>query len=310
MEARVSESLRAANLALVSETDLASVLSTLLVYVERLVPYDTANVMLLDPDGKLRVRALRGYERFTDPGALFRLALDGRDLVHIHAVLTTGHSYVIADTHVHPGWESFPETAYIRSWLGVPLIAGGAVIGIYSLDRSEPGFFTAQHRELTEAMAPQAAIAIRNARLHERMASHAATLDLEIAGRHRAEAALRGSEESFRLVADAAPHPILVVDPRGRIAYANAAAGHLLGYAPSAMPGLLVADLVPREENERHAEAWERLRSGQVSATGRTFELALRDRAGTAIPVEVSATVWPAPEGPVLTAILHDRRGP
>ena len=59
--------LRAAALDVTRTFDLTSVLDKLLEHLAQLVPYDTASVMLLDDDGRLAVRAIRGYEHGGDP---------------------------------------------------------------------------------------------------------------------------------------------------------------------------------------------------------------------------------------------------
>ena len=51
------------------------------------------------------------------------------------------------------------------SWLSVPLIVKGRVIGNLALDHMQPGFYTAHHAELVLALANQVAVAIENARL-------------------------------------------------------------------------------------------------------------------------------------------------
>ncbi len=57
--------------------------------------------------------------------------------------------------------------AYVRSWLGVPLMAQDQVIGMLGLHHQEPNFYTSQHAELALAFASQAAVAIENARLYK-----------------------------------------------------------------------------------------------------------------------------------------------
>jgi GAF domain-containing protein len=65
----------------------------------------------------------------------------------------------------------------VRNWLAVPLVANGKTIGIYSLDKATPSFFTETHRHLAEALAINAAVAIQNARFYES----------ELAARRKAE---------------------------------------------------------------------------------------------------------------------------
>jgi signal transduction histidine kinase len=78
---------------------------------------------------------------------------------------------VIADTQDYPGWLKLQVGEHIRSWLGIPLLARGKLIGIFALDKAEPGFFTPTHMRLVEALAAQAAIAIQNARLFEELST-------------------------------------------------------------------------------------------------------------------------------------------
>ena len=72
---RFADTLHAANESLTRTLDLNSVLETLLDHLGQLVPYDSANVMLLTADAHLAVHTTRGYERWTDPAKirLFRL---------------------------------------------------------------------------------------------------------------------------------------------------------------------------------------------------------------------------------------------
>jgi signal transduction histidine kinase len=57
--------------------------------------------------------------------------------------------------------------AYVRSWLGVPLMVKDQVIGMLTLDHDQPDFFAAQHAGLVQTFANQVAAAIDNARLYK-----------------------------------------------------------------------------------------------------------------------------------------------
>jgi two-component system nitrate/nitrite sensor histidine kinase NarX len=56
---------------------------------------------------------------------------------------------------------------YVRSWLGVPLLVKGEVLGMLTLDHSRPDYFTARQANLVLTFANQVAVAIENARLYE-----------------------------------------------------------------------------------------------------------------------------------------------
>jgi signal transduction histidine kinase len=49
----------------------------------------------------------------------------------------------------------------------VPLVAGDRALGLFSMDKAQPHFFTGEHQQMAEAIASQAAIAIHNAQLYE-----------------------------------------------------------------------------------------------------------------------------------------------
>jgi signal transduction histidine kinase len=86
------------------------------------------------------------------------------------AMLEPGGSFRTEDIHSHPrfrGWwpDEHPD---MRSFLGVPIVAGDAVIGAFYLTEKEgPASFGEEDQEVIELLAAHAAIAITNARLYE-----------------------------------------------------------------------------------------------------------------------------------------------
>ena len=173
---RSAETLRDANLALTQTLDLDVVLNTLLDYLSRFIPYDTANVMLLEGDSRLVVRAFRGYERWTTPEEIQALVFDAQANPIFRRLIHKRQSVLVPDAQREPGWEWTVPGSHVRSWMGVPLIAGGKVIGLYSLDKAEPNFFTREHLRTAEALAAQAAVAVQNARLFEQVRTGEAML--------------------------------------------------------------------------------------------------------------------------------------
>lgn len=167
--AEEAETLRAANVALTQRLDLDTVLDTLLEHLSTLIPYDSASVLLRGHGtSRVTVRALRGYETWTDPELTRGLTFDAETHPHFRRMIATHESLVIDDTHAYDGWiQDMPGTEHVRNWLGVPLVAGGEVIGFYGVDKTVPKFFTSDHRRLAEIVAAQAAVAIKNARLFE-----------------------------------------------------------------------------------------------------------------------------------------------
>ncbi len=187
-----AETLRAAATALAQTLDLDTVLETLLDYLGRLVPYDSASVMLRESETRVAAYVTRGHEKWADPALARRVTFDITNPT-VHILLDEKKSCIVSNTYKFAGWERPPGSEHVVSWLGVPLIAGGEAVGFFSLDKTEPDFFTEQHRRLAESLAGPAAIAIANARLFtqtQRDAHTKATLLREV--NHRVKNNLTG----------------------------------------------------------------------------------------------------------------------
>ena len=161
-----TETLRAANLALTKTLDLDAILGALLDYLQQVVPYDSGSVFLRESETHLTARAARGYEQWTEnPEQAIGVSFEFKTLPHIRAVVEDQTTLVIPDVSQYPHWVVAPSARHVRNWLAVPLVAGGKTIGMYSLDKARPDFFTPEHQRLAENLAAQAAIAIQNAML-------------------------------------------------------------------------------------------------------------------------------------------------
>jgi signal transduction histidine kinase len=86
-------------------------------------------------------------------------------------MLETREAFVTADIHAHPRFRGWWPSAHpdMRSFLGVPIVARGGIIGAFYLtDKVGEDEFDSDDQHLIEMLAAHAAIAIENARLHER----------------------------------------------------------------------------------------------------------------------------------------------
>jgi signal transduction histidine kinase len=173
---QVADTIRAAALALGESLEVHAVLDTLLDYLMQLVPYDSASALLMEGKTRLSVAALRGYERWTDPKLTQELQFEIGTTPNLNNIFSQQRSLVIPDTGRDPNWQSRPGGEHIRNWLGVPLLARGKFIGVVSLDKTEPGFFTVSHVRLAEGLAAQAAVAVQNAQLFEQVSTGRALL--------------------------------------------------------------------------------------------------------------------------------------
>lgn len=167
-----AETLYRAAQALATTLDLRQVFEVILSELQQVVPYDSASVQLLRDDRRLEVIGGRGFPNLDELlGITFDL-VDGdnpnREVVRRRAPLIVDDApQVYSDFHKEPH-----AAAGIRSWMGVPLLLGERVIGMLTLDKREPGFYTSEHARLVAAFATQAAIAIENTRLYEESKRH------------------------------------------------------------------------------------------------------------------------------------------
>ena len=112
---------------------------------------------------------------------------------------------------------------------------------------------------------------------------------------------------SAESVLDANPNPVLAVDRRGLIVYANAKAAEAFGWSPEDLLGMPVERLVPEPLRKRHAV--ERAAFGQQPVArpmGSGLELSALRRDGTGFPVEISLTVLATRRGPLTIATIVD----
>jgi GAF domain-containing protein len=138
--------------------DLAAIFESMLAESARMLPQDQISVSLYDvPSGKLRVAAEHVSGKTT-------IDLDGGDSVPITGQIATVWNnwelLHIADVPVEAG---APTTSSIRSWILVPLLSRGRILGIVSVGCVRPYAYSETDVALFQQMVNQFAVAIENA---------------------------------------------------------------------------------------------------------------------------------------------------
>ena len=283
---RETEILRDANIALTENLSLERVLGTLLDFLSKLVPYDSANVMLRDGDTKFVVSALRRYEGFQNVETTRSIAFDINTNPLLQRICDTKQSVVVSDTHEEPEWQRVSGADHVRNWMGVPLVASGKVIGLYSVDKIHPAFFQPEHERLAETLAARAASAIQNAQLFEQSQRYVAELEERIGERKQAEVALRRSEERYRELFENARDAIYVHDLEGNYIRINRAAERLSGFHRNEIIGHNFTEFVAPDHIRHVRESF----CSKLAKKGETtYEVDVIAKDGRRVPVEVSS---------------------
>ena len=180
---RYAQTLSEITLSLTSRLSTEHLFRQLLIQVEKLVPYDSANIAILE-NGVLRIVQWRGYEKFgpTDFLEHLRQSLDAFPLAK--RALESGSPLLVEDTRQTPEWIFVPETRWIRSNLNLPIRHQGRPLGTLRLDSAKPRAFTQEDVRKLKPLTNIIAIALANAKLHEQ-------LQEELKQRKEAEKALQ-----------------------------------------------------------------------------------------------------------------------
>jgi PAS domain S-box-containing protein len=171
-----AEALRKATLALSQNLAMDSVLDTLLLCISELVPFDRATVLFVEDGSELMV----AREAPRSLAKRIGLTLSATESVFLQRILFEKQSTLLLDVAKQSEWRDIQPLNGIHSWLGIPLVAGGRVLGILSLGAKAPSVFTPEHLRLAKSLAVPAAVAIQNARTHERAEIYAAELELRL----------------------------------------------------------------------------------------------------------------------------------
>jgi PAS domain S-box-containing protein len=162
----LAETLGEVFLALTAQTSFEGVLDEILRQVQRIVSYSAANIMILKR-GNLRIVRHQGYHTFSSREIMPTLRQSLEDFPLDAEVVETRRALVVPDTRQNPRWITTTESAWIMSFIAVPICLHDRVLGLLRLDSDTPGKFSAEDLKRLQPLGNAAAIALDNARLYD-----------------------------------------------------------------------------------------------------------------------------------------------
>lgn len=147
------------------------VYQTFVEVVHKLIPYDRLNIFLRTPNQQYVVVEAEGIrdEMFRTDNIQRRMLIPIRNLP-LSEILKTGKPYFNPDLEIKQNYplEGWLSQINLRTYLAVPIISKGIILGSFNLARSSTNAYSEKDMELLEALSKHLAIAIENSRLfHE-----------------------------------------------------------------------------------------------------------------------------------------------
>jgi PAS domain S-box-containing protein len=184
----------------------------------RVIHYDSSAI-LLRQNGNLRVVAARGFD---DVDALLQQSFGAVEDGLFFRVMNERQAVVIDDVRQHPDWRDTDHTQHVQGWIGAPLMTQDGVFGVLAVDSRQPYSYTNEDAQVVTTFAHQAAIALANARLVEK---------------------LQVAEARYARLFEDSTDMILIFDYQGRVLEANRKACELLCREKTSLVGLDVAEI-------------------------------------------------------------------
>lgn len=246
-----------------------NVLDTLLGTLSQLVPFEAAQVLLLETNSKLFLAREVFPQGGIGKSLEFPKTLDASEYLILQRALRARDGVLILDTLDESDWRPINGTA-VRSWLGVPLLSSNQVLGLLSLAHAVPGHFSREHLRIAGSLSIAAAVAIQNARLFERAEIYGTELERRLSDLHEVEQALeysverlKTSEERFQKLFRWTPTASCVTTlAEGRFIDANEAFERRYGYTRTELMGQTATDLGFWENPQERKRLVEQLQGG------------------------------------------------
>lgn len=299
---RLAEALRDTSAAILATLDLDEVLDRILDRMPNVIPIRAADILLIEGDFG-RIARHRGYP-LSDHETLGSIRVPVRKLTSFSTMLQTGKPYVVHETRDNPEWIEFNVSQWVRAYMGAPIIVDGETIGFVNVSSDVPDSFDETDASRLAAFADQVAIAIRNARLYEKVRQYASKLETLVEDR---TAELGFERERLEVIVNGTGEGIMYTED-GVIRFANDALSQLTGYPLDELIGQRASILFGSDGNAEKDLLTETLLGRYLGRDIWRDELRLIRKDGTPFDAGVTVSLVGLPEesGVRTVSILRD----
>ncbi|AKV04682.1 sensory transduction histidine kinase [Labilithrix luteola] len=278
--------------AMASNLDFRSILFTVVQRIAEVAKVDRVSIVLV------REQEQVGYVvAASDDEQLRDLPIDLTKYPEIQEVLTSGEPLVVEDAATHPLMEIVRAggqgRAAFASLCILPILYEDRPLGVLFLRSRKPGVFGERELAVCQTIASAMAIALRNARVLQSLRDQ--TQQVTVA-RFEAERRMR-SLQRYADFFDSSADGIVVIDPEGRLLFANPKAREITGYEEHDLRGRRLEEIFSSDEIGRG----EQLRTGFLRGVfPKDVDIGIIARGGKPLIVNVSFAGVQREEGAVL----------
>lgn len=165
------QALNDASVSLTSSLSSDQLLNSLLDQLRPILPYDTATLWLREKD-RLTVASTRG---FSDVEQRLGLSVAVSDSLLFKEMAQSAQPILVKDVREDPRFP--PVEAPRLSWLGIPLISKGELVGAIAVEKWQANYYTREQIQVGLTFASQSAVSLDNSRLYEDSVKRATELD-------------------------------------------------------------------------------------------------------------------------------------
>jgi len=188
---QATEILFSSSRALSRTLDLDEVLNLILQHLCEIVPYERASLMDKH-DNNLKFLYTKGFpDDMNSRNVVVPIKQDEGDV--FYQIYKSQQPLSVDDVVKRLNWQQVEGLPMTHSWLGVPLIRFDKVIGMLSLVRETVTPFTEDEITMASAFSGEAAIALENARLHDKLVRFSQHLEEMV--RERTEELIQKSDQ-------------------------------------------------------------------------------------------------------------------